>query len=231
MTKDTAEPDVKALVAIPAVIALAITLIRLVGELADGPELLFNRAPGGDAALIGIVWLVPVFGAYFGLKLSRGGFAPASPGRVVGRALLGIVVAIAVVAAGFVVIGIPPAGAKLSLGAAWARQVAVALSSLPRILIVRTAWPAFFRTILAYAFASRIPVAIVMLIAMNAGWGTHYEFGPPEYPEMGLLTKWIVTGLLPQMTFWILFTVLIGTLFGGLAARLSGSKAPSASSS
>ena len=210
-------------------IALAITLTRLVGELAGGPESLFNRAPGGGAALIGIVWLVPVFGAYFGSKLARGGFAPASPGRVIGRALLGVFAAIAVVVTGFTLIGSPEPGAKISIAAAGAQQVAVALAALAGILIVRTAWPAFFRTILAYAFASRIPVAVVMLIAMSAGWGTHYEFGPPEYPEMGLLTKWILTGFVPQMTFWVMFTVLIGTLFGGLAALVSRAKAPSAS--
>ena len=46
---------------------------------------------------------------------------------------------------------------------------------------------------------------------------------------MGLLTKWILTGFVPQMTFWIMFTVLIGTLFGGLTALLSRSKASSTS--
>ena len=228
MTTDTVGPDVKGLVTIPALIALAITITRLVGELAGGPERLFNREPGGGAALIGIVWLVPIFGAYFGFKLARGGFAPENPGRFIGRALLGLTATIAVVVAGFALIGSPGGeGAKLSVGAAFAQQFVIALASLAGVMVVRTGWPAFFKTILSYAFASRIPVVIVMLVAMMAGWGTHYEFGPPEYPEMGLLTKWIVTGFLPQMTFWVMFTVVIGSVFGGLAAVVARRKSAS----
>ena len=73
---------------------------------------------------------------------------------------------------------------------------------------------------LSYAFASRIPVLIVMLIAMLGDWGTHYELGPPGYPEMGFLTKFILIALFPQMTFWIMFTMIIGSLCGGIAAVL-----------
>ena len=59
-----------------------------------------------------------------------------------------------------------------------------------------------------------------MLIAMLGDWGTHYELGPPGYPEMGFLTKYILIALFPQMTFWIMFTMVVGTLFGGIAAAL-----------
>lgn len=223
MNSDSPGLDVKALVTVPALIALAITIIRLVGELADGPEILFNKAPGGGGALIGIVWLVPVFGAYFGFTLARRGLAPASPGRFTGRALLGLVAANALIFVGFATTG-TGAGVKISLGMAWLQQIVIALASLAGILIVRNGWPAFFRTILTYAFASRIPVAIVMLVAMIAGWGTHYEFGAPEFPEMGIFMHWLVTGLMPQMTFWIMFTVLVGSIFGGIAALLGRPK-------
>ena len=37
---------------------------------------------------------------------------------------------------------------------------------------------------------------------------------------MGFLTKFIVIALLPQMTFWIMFTMVVGTLCGGIAAAL-----------
>ena len=51
------------LILVPAVITLAVTLLRLVGELQGWSPTLFNR---GDRpfsrALVGIVWLVPVFG-------------------------------------------------------------------------------------------------------------------------------------------------------------------------
>jgi uncharacterized membrane protein len=69
-------PNVKRLIMVPALIALAITIFRLVGELAGGSSTLFNRAAGGGGALIGIVWLVPIFGVYFAVKLVGQGFGP-----------------------------------------------------------------------------------------------------------------------------------------------------------
>ena len=59
-----------------------------------------------------------------------------------------------------------------------------------------------------------------MFLAMMGDWGTHYELGPLGYPEMGFLTKFILLAVIPQMTFWIGFTVVIGSLFGGISAIL-----------
>jgi len=41
---------------------------------------------------------------------------------------------------------------------------------------------------------------------------------------MGFLTKFILIAVMPQMTFWIMFTVVVGTLVGGIAATLVGAK-------
>ena len=43
------------------------------------------------------------------------------------------------------------------------------------------AWPALGRTLLAYGLAARIPVALLMLVAMLGNWGTHYD-ARPSYP-------------------------------------------------
>ena len=43
---------------------------------------------------------------------------------------------------------------------------------------------------------------------------------------MGLLTKWIVTGFWPHVTFWVMFTVRIGSVADGLAALATGRRAP-----
>ena len=76
------------LILVPAVITLAVTLLRLVGELQGWSPALFNR---GDKpfspSLVGIVWLVPVFGAWFGWKLTRAGSGPGSLGRAFGLTL------------------------------------------------------------------------------------------------------------------------------------------------
>ena len=52
------------LITVPALITLAITLVRLAGERQGWSRLWFNPDPGGGFALIGIVWLVPIFGVF-----------------------------------------------------------------------------------------------------------------------------------------------------------------------
>ena len=210
--------NVKKLIMVPALIALAITIARLVGELVGGSSVLFNRDAGGGGALVGIVWLVPIFGVYFAVKLVRQGLGPASAGKVVVLAVAGLVIAGVATALIFSFFGDP--NVSVSFGGAIGQQLGIAMASLVVVLILRKGWPAFFQTMLSYAFASRIPVLIVMLITMLGDWGTHYELGPAGYPEMGFLTKFILIALFPQMTFWIMFTMVFGTLCGGIAAAL-----------
>ncbi len=213
--------NVKQLIMVPALIALAVTIVRLVGEVSGGPSILFNRAAGGGVALVGIVWLIPIFGIYFGVKLVRGGFAPESAGKVIGFALLGLLAAVVIV---LTLTGDP--NVNVSFAGAILQQLVWAVASLVAVLILRKVWPAFFRIMLCYAFASRIPVLIVMFIAMLGNWGTHYELGNSSFPEMGFLTKFIMIAVLPQMTLWIMVTMVFGTLFGGIAAAVVRPKAP-----
>jgi hypothetical protein len=136
----------KQLILIPAVITLAVTL-RLVGELLDWSPLLFNKEAGGGGAIVGIAWLVPLFGAWFGWKLARSGPAP----RLV-RALLLTLLALALVPATGVLVekaGIP----QQSLTTLW---IFVAVSVVS-IAIGVLSWPALGRTLLAYGLAARIP--------------------------------------------------------------------------
>ena len=78
------------LIFIPSVITLAVTLLRLFGELQGWPSVLFSREAGGGGSIIGITWLALIFGVYFALKLLRAGEAPLSAVRVIGFALLGL---------------------------------------------------------------------------------------------------------------------------------------------
>jgi hypothetical protein len=73
------------LILVPAVITLAVTLLRLVGESQGWSPILFDRGEEARSpSLVGIVWLVPVFGAWFGWKLTRAGSGPGSLGRALG---------------------------------------------------------------------------------------------------------------------------------------------------
>jgi hypothetical protein len=211
-------PSVGRLILVPALITLGVTLVRLTGELLGWSPLLINRAPGGPGALIGIVWLVPVFGFWFGLRLARTA-APAGVGRVAGHGLLAVL-----------------AGAALSaaaplLGAPTPVQLAgMLLGTVAAVALAWRGWPALARVLFAYALAARIPVALVMLAAILGDWGTHYDVVPPGFDAtMGPFAKWVLIGLIPQLTAWVGFTVAVGTIFGALGAALARREAaPSA---
>ena len=206
------EIETRKLILVPAVITLVVTLLRLTGELLHWSKALFNPAPGGGGAIVGIAWLVPVFGIYFGWRLARAGLAGAT-GRAAGFALLGFLI---MPAGGFaaVKLGIPQLSLVL-LG------VYVVLSVVGAVIAYR-GWPALGRVLLAYGLAARIPVALVMLAAMLGNWGTHYDVAPPDFPAMSPIAKWLVIGLAPQITVWIWFTMALGALVGAITAAVTG---------
>ena len=205
--------SIKKLITVPAIITLGVTLLRLVGELMHWSPRLFNPAPGGGLAIVGIAWLVPVFGIYFAARLAGMGESPSSVGAAIGYPLLG----------GLLL----PLGGFLASKAGMSQQsfatfgVFILLSIVGAVVALR-GWPALAKTLLAYAFAARIPVALVMLVAMLGDWGTHYDVAPPGFPAMGVFPKWLLIGLLPQMTVWIWYTIALGALFGGLYVALAG---------
>jgi len=204
------------LIFIPAVITLAITLLRLVGELLHWPRALFNPDPGGPGALVGISWLPLVFGIYFAIKLTEVGAAPASPLR----ALLHVIAGAAVGILGtFLWVKFLPSF--------YSQLIGIGVMLLAGAAIAHRGWPALGKTLFAYALAARIPVAILMYLAMRGLWGTHYDAVPPEAPE-ALRTqfwpKYLWLALLPQLTAWIGMAVLAGSLTGSITALVKRRK-------
>src|SRR5579872_7497388 len=84
--------NIPRLVIVPALITLGVTVLRVYGELQHWSPRLFNTAPGGGGAIVGIAWLPIIFGPYFAMKLISDGEGPASPGRAIGYAVAGLVV-------------------------------------------------------------------------------------------------------------------------------------------
>jgi hypothetical protein len=197
--------ELKSLILVPAIVTLAVTLLRLIGELQGWSPRLFAREAGGAGALVGIVWLVPVFGIYFALKMAEAG-APPGAGRVVSHALLALALVVGSVATATRVLKLAQTTQFLVIFAAFIVAGWIAFR----------AWPALGRTLLAYGLAARVPVMIVMLIAIFANWGTHYDVAPPELAETAPLLKWFYIGFLPQLLLWVPFTMFVGALFGGL---------------
>ena len=207
------------LILVPAVITLAVTLLRLFGELNKWSTTYFNPSAGGGGSLVGISWLIPVFGIYFAWVLAKRGEGPASPWKAFGIALLAFVLNTAV----FVV------GTKMKLGSAAFLGIS-AITSWIAIVFALRAWPALGKTLLAYAFAARVPVAILMIFAIFGHWGTHYDVPPPDpaaaaaVEAMSRLGKWFWIGLVPQMSIWIYITVVGGMIVGTITAAVAGPK-------
>jgi hypothetical protein len=214
-TTSGARLSVMRLILVPSVITLAVTILRLVGELQHWSNRLFSPSPGGGAAVIGIVWLVPIFGIYFALKLSAAGARPAGAGRPIVYAILGLLV---MAAGGYL-------GFASKLEFPGKPVVGLALVAAGGLLPLG-GWPVLGKTLLAYGFAARIPVAIVYFLAIRGHWGTHYDALPPGYRETDFWTTYLQIGLLPQLVFWVAFTAVIGTLLGSIAVAVLHRRKP-----
>lgn len=198
-------------------IALAVTLVRLAGERLGWSEAWWSRATGGvtpsDVAwVVGITWLALPFGIWLAARLVARGRRPRSVRRAIGYSLLG---AIALVVGLRLVprLGLGMEGFLLGVWAAAVLAAAVAWRG----------WPALGRELLAYGLLSRLPVAIVMLLAMHGRWGTHYDYADaPQVRQLPFWTAYAALALVPQMVFWVAFTVAAGMVTGALTAAALG---------
>jgi hypothetical protein len=205
------------LVAIPALVTLVVTLVRLFGELQHWSPTMFRRDPGGLGALVGIIWLAPIFGVYFALKLVKSGAGPASPGRAIAHAFMGVGVFLGWAALSLLLV--QPGRDTVPRPAQFQVQVITgAAAALGVVILQMRGWAALCKTLLVYAASARVPVVIVMLLAIFGGWGTHYDAFPAGFPLTGAFEKWFWGGALVQMTVHLGNTVLLGSLFGSLGA-------------
>jgi hypothetical protein len=88
-------------------------------------------------------------------------------------------------------------------------------------------WKTLAKVLLAYAYAARIPVVILMYFAIRGNWHTHYDAAPPGFPQdLSFWMKYFQLAVVPQMVMWIAFTTIMGSLFGGFAIGLARRNKP-----
>ncbi len=101
----------------------------------------------------------------------------------------------------------------------------------PAALATFPGWPTLWKALVTYGFAARVPVAILMFFAFAGNWHTHYNAPPPDVPAgMGLVAKWVWLELIPQLTFWVGFTIIVEMFFGSLTSAVVRLSRPSAQS-
>jgi hypothetical protein len=211
------EQSVASLIIIPASISFAVTMLRLVGELQHWSPKWFSSETGGTVPsgmswLIGITWLAIPFGAYFGFRLAAAGQGPENIRRA-----FTCVAAGAAILLGFTlrVFPLPDVGFPRSLIFVWLVMAVAAMIQL-------AGWPRLFKVLLAYGLASRIPVAIIMFLAMRRNWGTHYDYvNMPAKFQMPLVPRYLWLAFFPQLVFWVGFTIMMGSLSGVITAGLT----------
>jgi hypothetical protein len=200
----------------PALIALVVTLLRLAGELRGWSEAWFSRATSGlvpEGAvswLVGITWLALPFGAWLAWRLVRSGAASPSAGRAVFLAALALVA----LYGGTRLVPLLRLGFPGFLLAVWTVGVLAAI-------LAWQAWPSLGRVLLAYGLLSRAVVAVVMLLAMQGRWGTHYDYADmPRVQELPFGTAYLMFAFIPQLVFWVAYTIVLGMVAGTLVAAL-----------
>jgi hypothetical protein len=220
------KPGLLSLALIPAVLTLGVSILRLVGELQGWDPLWFdNHAPQHEdqqLGLVGISWLVPIFGLYFGVRLRRLHGQPARPGKAALLLLIGGVVMaggfFALIQAGLISMPDadnpqPPSGLPYILGVTGV-SLLIMLIGAGRLAML----------LLVYGLLARLPVvAITWFAVQNPDWDVHHSKLPVGVvlPEGASPLPFLIT---PQLTVWIAFTMMVGGLFGCLGATMTKSK-------
>jgi len=205
--------SVFSLILVPAIITLAVTILRAVGELQQWSETFFSRSAGGGGAIVGIVWLAFIFAIYFAVKLTSRGEVFQSTGKAIGINILALVL---LVGGSYLMVG----GGDFKFSPMMAAGLLVLVISL---IVMRFAWPAYWNVMLAYALAARIPVIVVYFLAIRGNWGTHYDALPQGATDAtfgGWMPKFMILGLVPQLLFWIPVTVVVCGLLGVITAAV-----------
>ena len=208
--------EISKLILVPSLITLAVTVLRVVGELENWSPVFFRKQAGGGGAIVGISWLPIIFGIYFALKLREAGAGPASLGRTYALWGLGLLLLVG--------------GGYLGAMAFYGNSPIVGLGALAlmvgAIVVPFWGWTRLTQALVAYAYAARIPVLIVMFLAFRGHWGTHYDALPPGFVSKGFARDFLNLAVIPQMFLWIAFTLLVGTLCGALAVTIVPHRRP-----
>ena len=190
------------LIVVPGLTAVAVTALRAFGEVHHWPEPIVNSAVCGKA-ILGVAWLVPIFGIYFAVRFFHAGSQP----KFLARAVILAISSLLLKLGGTFVMERPGLGyvTRVSLNLA---VTAIALG------LQAVAWPDLFKALLIYGYTSRVPIAVVGFLAMRGHWGTHYDALDPGFPQIGFWPTYIRVSLIPNIFFMEAYTVIVGGLLG-----------------
>lgn len=218
LTSMTTLPSTFRLLLWPSLITLAISCLRLTGEVQGW----LHAKSGGGGQLLGIAWCMFVFGAWFATRLARAGSTPRfTPTWPFGVGLLLLQVGSMMWAFGNVSQEPPIDDAAREAAMAVLRasvtQLAICTSVLGACAFV--IWPRLCWTLLLYGLGARATVVALTWLAKTKGWDTHYtKFGPQGFERAGMADT-MVGASLAQFGIWVPLTIVTGTFAGAWFAR------------
>jgi hypothetical protein len=122
-----------------------------------------------------------------------------------------------------------PGGGAALIGITWLAPIFAIYFAIKLAGTAGTFWKNLARTLFYYGLAARIPVIIIMGLAIFGNWGTHYDGFPPNMADMSTTMKFLVGGVATQLVVWVgIWTVGVGTLVGVVASKILGPKARAA---
>ena len=214
------------IVAVPLLISVAMTLLRLAGELGHWSVAWFSPAtggylPSGWSWVVGITWLPALFGPYFAYRLWGAGHRPPNLISALGFALLGAAIFF------FSMQVMRPRVSTSTAGPLW--LLAIWAVSVVAAGLQAFGWRRLAGTLLVYGLGSRAVVVLVMILALAFNWGTHYDFvEQPGLRQLPFVTRVVVLALIPQLVAWVGFTILLGCLAGAVTALFLATRAGTA---
>ena len=116
-------------------------------------------------------------------------------------------------------------GGGALIGITWLAPIFAVYFATKLIGASGTFWKNLAKTLFYYGLAARIPVVIIMGLAIFGEWGTHYDAFPPSFPATSASMKFLLGGVVTQLVVWVGFwTVGVGTLVGVIASKILGRK-------
>jgi len=116
-----------------------------------------------------------------------------------------------------------PGGPGAIIGITWLPPILGVYFALKLAGAPGKPWKNLFKTLFLYGLAARIPVIIIMALAIFGNWGTHYDaFAPGVYTDLTPFMKFLLGGLMTQLVFWfVIWTVGSGMLTGLVTSWIS----------
>ena len=207
------------LILVPALVTLAVSILRVYGELQGWNPSLYNREAGGGGALVSITWLVLPIGFWIGYRMAK--HSAVEVNLPIATATYAAAVALfgggmfALIKLGWVDFptDVDPGEAH---GVGWMLGLGgVAL------VVALLAWRRLTLTMILYGILARLPVLVITWLDLDRNWDTHYGEAPP-----GLIlndeSELIGALITPQLTLWpLVFTPVVGGVLGCVGARLA----------